>query len=397
MGVIRSLGGMVRLELTSADIAQSVEALTEMGVTLYDVESISELTVSFRTDRANQQKVEAYAARKGLTCRVLRREGAFWRLRSLWKRPFLLLGMAAYLALSLYVPGRIYFVEVEGNEQIPQRQILEAAARSGIGFGASRREVRSEKMKNALLSELPQLQWAGVNTYGCRAVITVRERSAEETVPERQGVSSIVAARDGVILSATVTRGSGLVAPGQAVREGEVLISGYTDCGLTIEATRAEGEVTALTRRDLSVLTLPEQHTRTAETKTDVKYSLILGKKRINFYKDSGICDGSCVKMYSKYVLTLPGGFQLPVALVRETVTGCETDTNAIEEDVLSSLLSGFAERYLKTVMIAGTILDRQETLEQTDVCRLTGQYECQEMIGRVKPEEIGVYHGKTD
>lgn len=39
-------------------------------------------------------------------------------------------------------------------------------------------------MKNALLSAIPELQWAGVNTYGCRAVISVRERTLPERKPE---------------------------------------------------------------------------------------------------------------------------------------------------------------------------------------------------------------------
>jgi hypothetical protein len=49
-----------------------------------------------------------------------------------------------------------------------------------------------------------------------------------------------------------------------------------------------------------------------------VRYSILLGKKRINFYKGSGIYDGSCVKMVSQYHLTLPGDYVLPVTVVKE-------------------------------------------------------------------------------
>ena len=89
-------------------------------------------------------------------------------------RPVLLAGLGILFLLAMYLPSRVLFIRVEGNMQIPDRQILAAAEECGIRFGASRREVRSEKVKNALLSSVPQLQWAGVNTAGCVATISVR-------------------------------------------------------------------------------------------------------------------------------------------------------------------------------------------------------------------------------
>ena len=47
---------------------------------------------------------------------------------------------------------------------------------------------------------------------------------------------------------------SALCAPGQAVSKGQVLISGYTDCGLCVLSQRAQGEVMAYTGRSFSAL-----------------------------------------------------------------------------------------------------------------------------------------------
>lgn len=397
MGIFKSISGLVSLELTSADVAQSIRRITELGIEIYDTKFISELTVTFQIRRADYQRLAAYAKKRGITIKIRSRRGIYWKLRALTRRPVLVLGIAMILFVCWTVPGRIFFVEIQGNQSVPTRLILEAAEESGICFGASRREVRSEKMKNALLSRVPELQWAGVNTYGSRAVITVRERSVEESIEKAPGVSSIVADRDGIVLSCTVTRGNGLVTPGQAVQAGQTLISGYTDCGISIEATRAEGEILAQTSRALTVKTLSQRQVRACEQEKNVNYSLIIGKKRINFFKGSGISEGSCVKMYSKYVLTLPGGFQLPVALIKETVVACDLKVSEVEEETVKTELSDFAEKYMRSQMIAGTITERFETLQKTDAYCMTGRYACQEMIGRVKPEQIGVYHGKTD
>ncbi len=296
MGFVKSIMGLVTVELTSADVAQTICDLTALGVEAYDTKFVSELTVVIQIRRRDLKAVEKYAKKRDITVKILQRQGIYWKLRTLKERPLLIIGILALLYMAWTVPGRIYFIEVEGNSTIPTRLILEGARESGIGFGASRREVRSEKMKNALLSRVPQLQWAGVNTYGSRAVITVRERNEESDTEAVPRVSSIVAHRDGVILSCTVTRGNGLVAPGQAVKAGEVLISGYTDCGLSIEATRAEGEIFARTNRDLTVVTPLTRLERTDAGAETVNFSLILGKIRINLFKGSGISDSSSLK-----------------------------------------------------------------------------------------------------
>ena len=102
--------------------------------------------------------------------------------------------------------------------------------------------------------------------------------------------------------------------------------------------------------------------------------------------------------MYSKYVLTLPGGFSLPVSLIKWTLISCDTAPEAVSEDDAKVLLSQFASSYLEGQMIAGSIVQKCELLAQADgIYQMTGDYACTEMIGRAQKEQIGVYHGKTD
>ena len=83
----------------------------------------------------------------------------------------MVIGLCLLLLLVCILPTRVLFMRVEGNESIPENLILEAAEDCGIRFGASRSAVRSEKVKNGILSRISELQWVGVNTKGCIAVI----------------------------------------------------------------------------------------------------------------------------------------------------------------------------------------------------------------------------------
>ena len=398
MGVWKSFAGIVRVELVSADIPAALAQINALGIQIFDVTTDRELTVLFQIYRQDFRQIKNLAVHRGERIRVINREGLFWKAKGFLHRPVLAFGLLLILFLVFFVPTRIYFIQVEGNTVVPTKRILAAAEECGIRFGASRRQVRSEKMKNTLLEMVPDLQWAGVNTYGCVAVISVRERPAQQSQDIFEGVSNIIAVRDGVVLSCTVTRGTGQCVPGQAVRAGELLISGYTDCGLAITAVRAEGEIMAQTKRELSVVTPAEYQIRGTEQSRDVKFSLLIGKKQINFYKDSGISPASCVKMYSEYYLTLPGGFRLPVTLLKEESIFFESEAAQKTEEFVESSLIAFASDYLQTQMVAGQIIGRDETTQlRSGVYCLTGEYACIEMIGRMQAERNGEYDGKTN
>ena len=64
-------------------------------------------------------------------------------------------------------------------------------------------------------------------------------------------------------------------------------------------------------------------------------------------------------------------------------------DPQASSEDVYSWMES-YAESYLKSQTVAGSILNKETTLEHEEgFCRLRAQYACLEMIGKVKDEEL--------
>lgn len=399
MNLWNSLAGMVEAEVTSADPEGTLAAVAEKNIAVFAVTRKEALVIRLRVFRKDLPALRKLCEKRGDRLSVKRTLGIYWTVIHFFTRPVLVLGVGLLLFLTMFLPTRVLFVRVEGSSTLPDRQILEAAETLGIRFGASRRAIRSERIKNALLGAIPELQWAGVNTRGCTAVISVRERTPEERAGEEENrVGSVVAARDGVIVSCTVLEGTAKCTPGQAVRQGQVLISGYTDCGICIRAAWAKGEVYARTRREITVITPSEWAKRTEQTGSDVHYSLILGKKRINLWKGSGIWDSSCGRIETEYPLVLPGGFQLPVALAVEKLTIWDTNPSAPEEAAAQGELKAFADEYLTSQMVAGKILYAEESVfPQAEGYVLTGQYDCLEMIGRERAEEMGENHEQSD
>ncbi len=158
-----------------------------------------------------------------------------------------------------------------------------------------------------------------------------------------------------------------------------------------IRTVRAEGEVYADTVRSAAAIVPAACGRRTGEARTKRYYSLLIGKKRINFVNYSGIQEGTCGRIYEENYVTLPGGFQLPIALVKETVTVYPLQEAELEQAAAAEMPRQCAENGLRRQMIAGSILEKQESITLEDgFYLLTAQYYCREMIGRAHPEEIG-------
>lgn len=391
MGLLRSVTGMVHLEITGSDLPKTLQKLSNAGICVYDAQETAKFTLCVTLEKKDLTKAMTIFRTQGDRTEPIGKLGVYWSFQKLLHRPVLVIGIALLMILTVYLPTRILFVTVEGNDSIPARQILEAASHSGIYLGASRVEVRSEKVKNRLLEAMPQLQWAGVNTRGCVAVITVRERAASAAQEEAPGVGHIVAAKDGVILSCTATAGNLLCKPGDAVRKGQILISGYTDCGLVIRAEAAQGRVEAQTIYQILAATPAEYGLISEETVMSRNFTLLLGKKRINLWKGSGNTQVTCGRMYEEYYVTLPGGYQLPLGIGVQTDWQRTIDPYRYDLADLEAFLFTSTLDYLLDHMVDGAIVSEDlECSEEEGLSYLEGSYVCTEMIGRVQAEQIG-------
>ena len=388
MDIWNRFSGTVRIRMVCAEPERMIAVLNRNGIVLHDVNFADPLTVSFLISARDYESLKSVSKITDVKITAVSRKGFCWTILTLWKRPVLLIGFCILMLLSLSVPGRIFFVEVKGNADIPTNLIISRASDCGIDFGASRRDVRSEKVKNALLQSIPQLQWVGVNTTGCVAVIGVQERASSDTVRLKGMVSNIVADTDAIIKSYTVIKGSPLITVGLAVKAGQVLVSGYTDCGLTVKASRSEAEILGETTRRICVISPGFNRKRGELIDTQVKYYLQIGKNIIKFSKDSGISDTECVKMYESISVKLPGGFQIPVSVIKQTCCYyTHVDSMQLHD---ADWLTEQATAYVCGQMVAGRIVQDQTSVQHdANAIRLIGNYICLEEIGRIKYEEI--------
>ena len=378
------LAGQVELVLRGPDPAWALNRLCAARVPFWDVDWRDSFTVALTVPTRASERARAEAGRAMCDCETGPVRGLPRQLGRLLRRPVLLLFLLLNLAAIVVLPRFVFFYSVTGNETVPEEQILRALEDLGVGFGTYGPDIRPQWIKDHLLNTLTDLQWITVTQNGCLAQVVVRERPETPETEDRRQLSHVVAARDGVIISQSILAGQALCKVGDTVQAGQRLVSGIVDLDWTYAVENAKAEIYAYTHRTGTVVTPDSGYIKEATGETVRCLWLEVGKRRIKIFGNSGILEASCDKMWERQPLTLPGGYELPVALIWETYTPYTLRAASSTESAAQLLLADYAESMTRADMVAGEILERDLDLTvRRGIYRLDWDFRCREMIAR--------------
>ena len=387
--VVWFLIGCARVRVTGASPQWALRRLSSHRVPFRVLGQPEELSMELLVPERRLRAAEKAVRGGGFTLQVVEHRGVPAIFGGLLRRPLLLALLLAAAIAAATVPQFVFFYEVSGNERVPDEKILRCLRDLGVGFGTFGPDIHPQELKNHMLLRIPELQWLTVQQSGMCARVVVRERPEKQTVLDRRTPTDVVAARAGVITEVQAKAGNCLCRVGQAVVPGELLISAYTDYGFMTRASAALGEIYADTIRR-SVCLVPQTILKTQPTgSTHRAVSLLAGARRIALF--GGQSGGTFAhKRTETRLLTLPGGFSLPLGI--EITTICEYDTR---EEFLTGQQAAercglLAEETAMHDMIAGTILRRQHSAVLAgNVWRVTSVLACSEMIARMVPAAV--------
>ncbi len=380
-----------RWELVVQDTAPEslLNELTAQNVRFSGTQRLDPVTLFLEVRYGEISQVRQVLDRRGSDLRMCRPKGSRPMLLRLLRRRVLLGCLLAWLVALSVSNLFVWRMDVIGAETVPVGVILRTLTDAGAGIGSFWPGFDSEALRNRLLLEVPELQWAGINYKSGVVEIVVRERREPPKVIDNDEPVHITAARSGVITEISAKQGQRLVSAGDTVAEGEVLISGAAQSTLgTVRTVHALGSVTARTWHTITARQPAVQTEKRYTGETSRRFSMIFGKKRINFYSDSSISHGSCDKIIKDYHLCLEGVFALPIHIVAEQrvywTPECRELSAAVQEETARKALMKILERRLDGVGVAVNC-DFAAAFRSGGMT-VTVQAECTEEIGRETP-----------
>ncbi len=166
----------------------------------------------------------------------------------------LMAGVIAALFLVIFMQNFIWRIDIVGNKSITTEEIMDMLDDYGLFEGSYIPKLNTDKIQNRVLIDSDRISWISVNINGNVASVEVREISGAQEDVDSDTPANLVASKAGQIVQVQLLSGNVIVASGDFVEEGELLVSGIFDSKTEgYRVTRAEGKVYAQTSEEIYI------------------------------------------------------------------------------------------------------------------------------------------------
>ena len=197
--------------------------------------------------------------------KILERHGLPFIVNRYKKRFGIAAGMAIFFCFLWFMSGYIWIIDVSGNKYVKKEEIIKNCNSIGIYEGVKKTDVNAKYLREKLLINTEDIAWASLNVEGSRLTVNVSETKKKN---EQNQPTNLKACYDGIITKIDIISGNCLVRKGDAVKKGDILVSGIIENGDGTRFVASNGKVFAEIECNYS---LREDYSFTVENKTNNK------------------------------------------------------------------------------------------------------------------------------
>lgn len=240
--------GFVKFRAWGGFSERFLNLCNDANIPLWNIENHDgEITAC--TSVGGYRELRQISKKSGMKIRILKKSGLRFVISKNKIRSGLAVGAIAFLLILITLSQFAWRIEVVGNTEIEDEDILTAFEGYGIKTGVKISDLDLKSITEQVLRDMPELSWAKVNKKGSVLCIEIREKRKIPEFYDASVPTNVVASEDGLILSSDVLRGTEEVKVGSAVRKGDLLISGIVvHRDGTEELLHADGIVRAETK-----------------------------------------------------------------------------------------------------------------------------------------------------
>ncbi len=395
MSIALFLRGSCTVAVPAPHRTAAMNLCLQMGLQYSDFRWCEDGSIRFCCTSPSARRFLAAAHKRDIEAELVARRGLPRFLGQVAERKGLVVG--AVLAVVLIVLSGLFVwdVQVSGNAELTEGEIIEELRACGFGVGSYLPALRVREIENRVLMASERIGWLSINTVGTVARVQVIEHLVGEDAGDSQSVgkrpANLVALCDGQIEYFELYRGNAMVTAGQAVKAGELLVSGLYDSQTGgFRYTRAAGRVLARTQRVLTVEIPLVYEEKVYEESILEGLTVHFFDFSYKFFKNSGNQDILCDIIKYNSNLGQLGNNRLPMSFSRTEIHPYHLEER--QRSAEEALELCYRELELQLSELSGDVqlLQKEITTEVRDgsvalVCTLT----CIENIAVVQEFEI--------
>jgi similar to stage IV sporulation protein len=215
----------LQIEIRGNALERLLNQINDTGIILWDVQRIEKDYYLAKLYCRDFKYLRRVLRKRHCWVKIRDKHGFPFVFNKILSRKFLVIGIALFLVIFYIGSFFLFFIKIEGLEEISEARIYDILFQNGIRRGIMKKAINTESLEKTLLKEVPQIAWVDVSWQGtCLYLEIVEKKIVEET-----GAGDIVAARDGIIKEVIVLKGMAVVKEGDTVTSGQPLIIATAD------------------------------------------------------------------------------------------------------------------------------------------------------------------------
>ncbi len=365
------LFGSVTLRIPAAHRLTVLNLCLSYGIPYRDFTWESDGGVSFSLPTYEARRLRRLCRPYGITPEIRRRAGLPAVATFFCRRAGLFAGLLLSIALLILSERFVWRVEVKGNDRLTADEVEELLSACELGVGSYIPAIDTRKAENRVLMSSSKLSWVSLYLEGTTLSVQVIEtetHTGEQVPSPTSSPANLVAACDGQIERIELFRGQVMVGCGQAVKAGELLVSGvYDSATVGYRYTRAAGHIWARTEREYCIR-MPLSYTEKVYSESKaLARTLHFFNFSLNFFQSTGNYGDSCDIIKTETEFHTPKGLPLPLSLTSEDArTYTEHARTRTREEALA-LCYAELDRVLSEALSGAELLGKEIATEMTD------------------------------
>lgn len=252
LNIIRSICGYVEFKVSGGNPDKFLNLSVKEGHSLWDVRKINGDLLA-KSTAEDYKKLHINARKSNARIRVMKKRGMPFVTHKYKSRMGIIVGAVLFLTVLSVLPLYLWKIDIVGCETVNPEEVKKVMCDLGVSPGTFKPSINVPILKQQIMQRMDSIAWISINLKGSEAIVEIKEKQFS---PERevQGEpSNIVALYDGKIERMETYRGTAVVADGDVVTKGQILISGIVeDLSGGAQFVDAEGKVYAETHRIIS-------------------------------------------------------------------------------------------------------------------------------------------------
>lgn len=377
--------GVAELEVSGAQPERILNYCAENGIEFWNASPCRDFSITFCVHASDVDSLLAQSGKNGIAVKLISETGGRKLVLGAKRRAVFFLAFVFCVSLAAVSSLFLWRIEISGNDKLSDAEILRKLSECGVDYGAYWPALSSDEIRSRIVSEMPEIAWLSLNVRSSKAEIIVHERIDKPDIVNEKAPCDIIASKSGVIRKMSVLEGESAAIVGNAVAKGDVLVRGLMSSETGDERyVHSMAQVIADTWYEISAQTPLLEERKIEKSGRNTAFSLVIGKKRINFFSDSRNKYDSCDKINKLKYISLGDVFVLPVGYAVERTTQYETSLLPIDEDKAVGRMKESLKNELQRRIGDGQIVSAEYFVSKTDnVMTVTLRAQCTENIAK--------------